>query len=76
MDRFIIPALKALPVALALWFLLVFTIGKLTWGLAVVGLVIFAVLWILMRGKRPPPYDKPPSPDETQFWWRGGGGAG
>ena len=75
-ERLIIPALKALPIALALWLVLVLTIGEFSWGLAVAGLVIFAVLWILMRGKPPRPYDKPPLPDETQRWcWDGGGGA-
>ena len=75
-ERLIIPALKALPIALALLLVLVLTIGEFSWGLAVAGLVIFAVLWILMRGKPPRPYDKPPFPDETQrWWWDGGGGA-
>lgn len=75
-GRLVIPALKALPIALALWLVLALTIGELTWELAVAGLVVFAVLWILMRGKAPRPYDKPPFPDETQrWWWDGGGGA-
>jgi hypothetical protein len=76
MDRLIIPALKTLPIALALWLLLVLAIGEVTWGLAIAGLVIFAVLWILMRGKPPRPYDKPPFPDELQRWWWDGGGSG
>lgn len=76
MDRYIIPALKALPVALALWLILALATGKLTWGLAAAGLAIFVVLWMLMRGKRPRLYHKPPFPDETQrWWWNGGGGA-
>lgn len=75
MDRLVIPALKALPIALVLWLVLVLTIGAFSWGLAAAGLLIFAVLWILMRSKAPRPYDKPPFPDEDQRWWWGGGGA-
>lgn len=67
MDRLVIPALKALPIALALWFVLVLAIGTITWELAIAGLVIFVVLWFLMHGKPPRPYDTPPWPDE---WWR------
>jgi hypothetical protein len=74
-DRLVIPALKALPIALALWLILAFAAG-FTWGSAIAGLVIFAVLWILMRGKPPRPYDQPPFPDEHQRWWWDGGGGG
>ena len=75
-DRFIIPALKALPFALALWLVFFLTIGEFSWGLAAFGLVLFAVFWTLMHGKAPRPHDKPPFPDETQrWWWDGGGGA-
>ena len=74
-DRFVIPALKALPIALALWLILALAAGSFTWGLAVIGLAIFVVLWILMRGKPPRPYDKPPFPDDLQRWWWNGGGA-
>ena len=67
LDRYVIPAVKALLIAIPLWLMLIFAIGKLTWGLAGIGLVIFAVLWLLMRGTPPRRYDTPPSPDE---WWR------
>ena len=72
-DRLVIPALKALPIALALWLILALATGKFTWGLAVAGLTIFVVLWILMRGKPPRAFDEPPFPDNRQRWWWGGG---
>jgi hypothetical protein len=69
LDRWLIPALKALAIATPLWLILVFATGEFSWKLAIVGLVIFVALWIVSIAWAPRPYDSPPSPDERQFWW-------
>jgi hypothetical protein len=66
-DRHIVPALKALAIAIPLCLILLLAAGAFTWRLAVVGIVIFVALWILLRGRTPRPHDSPPSPDE--WWW-------
>jgi hypothetical protein len=65
--------LQALAIAIPCCLILAFATGVFTWRLAIVGVVIFAVLWVLLRGKPPRRYDTPPSPDEVQRWWNGTG---
>ena len=69
LDRWLIPALKALAIAIPLWLILVFAAGGFSWKLAIVGFVIFAALWIVNIARAPRKYDSPPSPDEHQSWW-------
>jgi len=69
LERYLIAALKALVITIPLWLILVLANGEFSWKLATVAAVLFAVLWILMLGKPPRPYDTPPSPDDISKWW-------
>jgi hypothetical protein len=71
--RCLIGALKALAIAIPLWLILVFAEGTFSWKLAIVGAITFMVLWIVLVGRAPRPYDTPPAPDEQQSWWPLGG---
>jgi hypothetical protein len=66
-DRYLIAAAKAAIVAVPLWLIFVLAKGELSWRLGVVGVIIFAVLWIINASRAPRRYDSPPSPDE--WWW-------
>jgi hypothetical protein len=66
-DRYPIAAAKAAIIAVPLWLILALAAGTFTWRLVIVGVVIFAVLFVITVSRAPRRYDSPPSPDE---WWR------
>lgn len=67
LHRWLMPTLKATAVAIPLWLILALAAGAFTWRLAIVGLVVFAALWVVNVARAPRKYDVPPSPDEN---WR------
>ena len=66
-DRYLIAAAKAAVITIPLWLILVLASGEFSWRLAIVGVIIFVVLWTMNVGRAPHRYDSPPSPDE--WWW-------
>ena len=64
-QRWLVPTLKAMAVAIPLWLILTLAAGGFTWRLAIVGLVIFAALWVVNVARAPWKHDVPPSPHEN-----------